>query len=355
MLARATRGSTARWRGRRVRPDLRRDLPRHRAQDHPAATRSRSRCRRSSPSWTRRRHRPAGRAAAGHGLDGTGQRAPRAAACADIYTRCVNTGRPVSGGGDGRLPVGASRSPRSWPRCSAPTRPRKRARNLLDFDDLLPALAGGAGRTRPPGRCCAACSTRSWWTSTRTSNAVQASIVRLLQPDGKQLTCVGDDAQAIYGFRGADRRTCGSSPRLPGARHRAAGPQLPVPAGHSRPGQRHPPVSPGPGPETVRRPRPGDDPLTRPLPRRGPPRRGRSAPGCRGCNEDGAPAWRDQAGACRRSPQHPAQISRAWVASSWQRTSSGVIPGRGRRQSQVQAGEDGRMTLARPRMPCRDR
>ena len=35
-------------------------------------------------------------------------------------------------------------------------------------------------------------------------NTVQASIVRLLQPDGKQLTCVGDDAQAIYGFRGAD-------------------------------------------------------------------------------------------------------------------------------------------------------
>src|SRR3984957_14288300 len=31
-----------------------------------------------------------------HGLAATGQRAPRAAACADIYTRCVNTGRPVS-------------------------------------------------------------------------------------------------------------------------------------------------------------------------------------------------------------------------------------------------------------------
>jgi len=35
-------------------------------------------------------------------------------------------------------------------------------------------------------------------------NAVQAEIVRLLRPDGHGLTCVGDDAQAIYAFRGAD-------------------------------------------------------------------------------------------------------------------------------------------------------
>ena len=35
-------------------------------------------------------------------------------------------------------------------------------------------------------------------------NAVQADIVRLLRPDGTGLTCVGDDAQAIYSFRGAD-------------------------------------------------------------------------------------------------------------------------------------------------------
>ena len=35
-------------------------------------------------------------------------------------------------------------------------------------------------------------------------NAVQADIVRLLRPDGQGLTCVGDDAQAIYAFRGAD-------------------------------------------------------------------------------------------------------------------------------------------------------
>ena len=35
-------------------------------------------------------------------------------------------------------------------------------------------------------------------------NAVQADIVRLLRPEGQGLTCVGDDAQAIYAFRGAD-------------------------------------------------------------------------------------------------------------------------------------------------------
>jgi DNA helicase-2/ATP-dependent DNA helicase PcrA len=35
-------------------------------------------------------------------------------------------------------------------------------------------------------------------------NAVQADIARLLTPDTGCLTCVGDDAQAIYGFRGAD-------------------------------------------------------------------------------------------------------------------------------------------------------
>ena len=35
-------------------------------------------------------------------------------------------------------------------------------------------------------------------------NNVQADIVRLLAPDGRGLTCVGDDAQAVYGFRGAD-------------------------------------------------------------------------------------------------------------------------------------------------------
>jgi DNA helicase II / ATP-dependent DNA helicase PcrA len=137
-----------------------------------------------------------------HGLADTGQRTPRAAACADIYTRCVNTGRPVS------EVVTAS-----YPWCKPFTSQlaglfraytaRKRDRHLLDFDDLLllwqAALADEAAGPVLRGMFDAVLVDEY-----QDVNTVQASIVRLLQPDGKQLTCVGDDAQAIYGFRGAD-------------------------------------------------------------------------------------------------------------------------------------------------------
>jgi len=136
-----------------------------------------------------------------HGLADAGQRAPRAAACADIYTRCVNTGRPVS-----------EVATASFPWCVPFTgqlaglfrgyTAHKRARHLLDFDDLLllwqAALADPAAGPVLRGMFDAVLVDEY-----QDVNAVQASIVRLLQPDGKQLTCVGDDAQAIYGFRGA--------------------------------------------------------------------------------------------------------------------------------------------------------
>jgi DNA helicase-2/ATP-dependent DNA helicase PcrA len=137
-----------------------------------------------------------------HGLAEVGQRAPRAATCADIYTRCVNTARPVS------EVVTAS-----FPWCRPFTgqlaslfrtyTDRKRARHLLDFDDLLllwqAALADQAAGPVLRGMFDAVLVDEY-----QDVNAVQASIVRLLQPDGKHLTCVGDDAQAIYAFRGAD-------------------------------------------------------------------------------------------------------------------------------------------------------
>jgi DNA helicase-2/ATP-dependent DNA helicase PcrA len=141
-------------------------------------------------------------ARAEHGLVGTQRRAPRASVCADIYTRCVNTHAKVG-------EVIAAQFP--WcedfeEQLGALFRgyvAHKRQHGLVDFDDLLllwrAALADpGAGPVL-----------RGMFDAVLVDeyqdvNAVQADIVRLLSPDGQGLTCVGDDAQAIYAFRGAD-------------------------------------------------------------------------------------------------------------------------------------------------------
>jgi DNA helicase II / ATP-dependent DNA helicase PcrA len=137
-----------------------------------------------------------------HGLADTGQRAPRAAACADIYTRCVNTGRPVSEVVTASFPWCAPFTSQLAGLFRAYTA-GKRARNLLDFDDLL--LLWQAALADPvAGPVLRGMFDAVLVDEYQDVNAVQAGIVRLLQPDGKRLTCVGDDAQAIYGFRGAD-------------------------------------------------------------------------------------------------------------------------------------------------------
>jgi len=132
----------------------------------------------------------------------TARRAPRAAVCADIYTRCVNTqttiadvvaaGFPWCTDFTGQL-AGLFRAYVS----------HKRRHGLVDFDDLLllwrAALADPAAGPALRGLFDAVLVDEY-----QDVNAVQADIVRLLRPDGSGLTCVGDDAQAVYAFRGAD-------------------------------------------------------------------------------------------------------------------------------------------------------
>jgi DNA helicase II / ATP-dependent DNA helicase PcrA len=137
-----------------------------------------------------------------HGLTGTGRRTPRAATCADIYTRCVSTGT--------LLPDVVAAG---YPWCGPFSEQLaglftafvafKRMHGLVDFDDLLllwrAALADAAA-----GAALRALFDAVLVDEYQDVNAVQADIVRLLRPDGDGLTCVGDDAQAIYAFRGAD-------------------------------------------------------------------------------------------------------------------------------------------------------
>lgn len=136
-----------------------------------------------------------------HGLDGTQRRLPTTRAIADICSRAVNTGTPARA-------VIADQF--GWALDSADQiaellrhyAARKRERGLLDLDDLLVAWRA---LVRDPG---VGARLRARWDwvlvdEYQDVNQLQVDIVHGLAPDGTGLTVVGDDAQAIYGFRGA--------------------------------------------------------------------------------------------------------------------------------------------------------
>ena len=120
-----------------------------------------------------------------HDLVGAHRRAPRAGVCADIYTRCVNTHTPVT-------EIVQS----SFPWCADFTEQlaglfrgyvaHKRRHGLVDFDDLLllwrAALADASAGPVLRGLFDAVLVDEY-----QDVNAVQADIVRLLQPDGPDL------------------------------------------------------------------------------------------------------------------------------------------------------------------------
>jgi DNA helicase-2/ATP-dependent DNA helicase PcrA len=137
-----------------------------------------------------------------HDLVGTQRRAPRAAVCADIYTRCVNTRTPIAGVVQAGFPWCTDFTTQLSGLFRGYTA-HKREHGLVDFDDLLllwrAALADPAAGPALRGLFDAVLVDEY-----QDVNAIQAEIVQLLAPDGTGLTCVGDDAQAIYGFRGAD-------------------------------------------------------------------------------------------------------------------------------------------------------
>ena len=93
----------------------------------------------------------------------------------------------------------------------------KEEQQVLDYDDLLlfwrGLLADPAGGARVRERF-----DHVLVDEYQDTNALQADIVGLLRPDGTGVTCVGDDAQAIYAFRAATvRNILDFEQRFPGA------------------------------------------------------------------------------------------------------------------------------------------
>jgi DNA helicase II / ATP-dependent DNA helicase PcrA len=136
-----------------------------------------------------------------HGMAGTHVRLPSAQVLADVCSRSINTHRPARD-------IVASDFPQ-YEHCTEQIVPllaqfmaRKRAAGLLDFDDLLLTLRALLADPTVGQRL------RARWDHVLVDeyqdvNQIQVDIVSGLRPDGRGLTVVGDDAQAVYGFRGA--------------------------------------------------------------------------------------------------------------------------------------------------------
>ncbi len=135
------------------------------------------------------------------GLSRTDKRFPRKGTCLAIYSSVVNTQETLRACLETRFPWCLE-----W---EAPLRAlfagyvdAKGSRALLDYDDLLLYwfhLMADASLARRVGGLFDHVLVDEY----QDTNTLQAEILRLLKPDGRGVTVVGDDAQAIYSFRAA--------------------------------------------------------------------------------------------------------------------------------------------------------
>lgn len=137
-------------------------------------------------------------------LSRTGGRFPRKATCLAIYSHAVNAQIPLT-----------ETLERAFPWCVECAEPLKRlfmryvetkqAQVVLDYDDLLlywsQMMQIGEIARLVSGRF-----DHIFVDEYQDTNALQASILLGLKPDGAGVTVVGDDAQAIYSFRSATVR-----------------------------------------------------------------------------------------------------------------------------------------------------
>ncbi|MGE5339028.1 MAG: ATP-dependent helicase, partial [Gemmatimonadota bacterium] len=138
------------------------------------------------------------------GLSSTRERFPLKGTCLAIYSRTVNTETPLGTVLAQWFPWCAA-----WEdelkRLFAAYVEAKQRNNVLDYDDLLLYWSSMMGEPT----IAAAISSRFSHVLVdeyQDTNRLQASVLLALKPDGRGLTVVGDDAQAIYAFRGATVR-----------------------------------------------------------------------------------------------------------------------------------------------------
>jgi DNA helicase-2/ATP-dependent DNA helicase PcrA len=145
------------------------------------------------------------------GLAKSDRRFPLKGTCIEIYSRCVNAREPVDEAVEKHFPW-CRDEVEDLRRLFSAYVDRKGAQNVLDYDDLLLFWHGLLADPR------AGASIRRRFDCVlvdeyQDTNALQAEILQMLRPQGRGLTVVGDDAQAIYSFRAATVRNILDFPR----------------------------------------------------------------------------------------------------------------------------------------------
>ena len=151
-------------------------------------------------------------------LDRKERRFPRKRTLGAIFSMAVNKGTPVADLVAADYPQFVEEI-EDLLRVYARYTEFKDAKQLLDYDDLLVklrnALVTNAELAARLGRQYRYLMVDEY----QDTNALQSEIVRLLAAPHENVMVVGDDAQSIYGFRGADFRNILDFPRLfPGTR-----------------------------------------------------------------------------------------------------------------------------------------
>jgi len=138
------------------------------------------------------------------GLAEAANRVPLAPTCLAIHSRCVNTRQPLTEVIQTTFPWCLGHEA-DLARLFAAFGEAKLQQQSLDFDDLLLAwwhlMQHAALAARVGGRF-----DHVLVDEVQDINRLQADILHALRPLGTGLTAVGDDAQSIYAFRGAEVR-----------------------------------------------------------------------------------------------------------------------------------------------------
>jgi DNA helicase-2/ATP-dependent DNA helicase PcrA len=132
------------------------------------------------------------------------RRFPRKGTLLDLYSRTVNTQRPLSEVVDELAPWCKDQIDEVAAVCKGYVQ-RKRLLGLVDFDDLLLYWRAAASDDRLGGLLASEID-HVCVDEYQDVNALQVEILRALRRTDPRLTVVGDDSQAVYGFRGASPR-----------------------------------------------------------------------------------------------------------------------------------------------------